>query len=139
MPDSSLPTILLQRGGATPSVPISFATAATWSELRAGLEPRAGRSLLMPGPDGALAGVLFGLEAADDPAKDLLRPGALPALLPAGAYRFANAPHDPRLGALAFALGCYRFARYRKPDDKQFRLEVPAGIDGVDLARVVGG
>jgi len=105
MPDSSLPMIFLHRGGATPSVPISFATAATWRELCAGLEPRAaafataagfepraGRSLLLPGSDGALAGVLLGLEAADDPAKDLLRPGALPALLPAGAYRFANAP-----------------------------------------------
>ena len=37
-----------------------------------------------------------------------------PALLPAGTYRFANAPHDARLAALAFALGAYQFTRYRK-------------------------
>ena len=42
-----------------------------------------------------------------------------PALLPPGIYRFANAPHDPRLAALAFALGSYRFTRYRKSEDRQ--------------------
>jgi leucyl aminopeptidase len=69
----------------------------------------------------------------------LLRPGALPALLPAGTYRFANSPHDTRLGALAFALGCYRFARYRKAEDKEIRLELPASLDGADLARIAEG
>ena len=113
-------------------MPVTFVTAATWTEIRdrldarsrafadaAGFEPKAGRHLLLPGPDGGLAGVLFGLENADDKSKDLLRPGALPALLPAGTYRFANAPHDARLAALAFALGSYRFARYRKAEDKE--------------------
>src|SRR5262249_33062956 len=102
-------------------------------------EPRPGRHLLLPGPDGALAGVLFALETADEPHKDLFRPGALPGLLPGGTYRFADAPHDARLGALAFALGTYRFARYRKPDDKEVRLEVPAGVDADDLTRIAGG
>ena len=45
-------------------------------------------------------------------------PGLLPGVLPAGTYRFANAPHDARLAALAFALGAYRFTRYRKAKDK---------------------
>ena len=81
--------------------------------------------------------MLFGLEDADDPARDLFRPGALPALLPAGTYRFANAPHDARLGALAFALGCYQFARYRKPQARDVRLVVPEGVDGEDLSRIV--
>ena len=58
--------------------------------------------------------MLFGLEPADEPEKDRFLPGRLPGLLPAGTYRFANAPHDPRLAALAFALGAYRFTRYRK-------------------------
>lgn len=133
-------------------VPITFVTAATWSEARArldahgrafassaGFEPRAGRHLLLPGPEGALAGVLFALEGADEPHKDLFRPGALPALLPAGAYRFANAPHDTSLGALAFALGAYRFERYRTPDEKPVRLEIPAGLNADELTRAVEG
>ena len=72
--------------------------------------------LLLPDPDGALSGVLFGLETANRPDKDRFLPGRLPGLLPAGTYRFANAPHDTRLAALAFALGSYRFTRYRKAD-----------------------
>ena len=59
----------------------------------------------MPGGDGGLAAVLFGLEAPDAKTKDLFLPGQLATLLPAGTYRFANAPHDARLAALAFALG----------------------------------
>src|SRR5215471_21196403 len=77
------------------------------------------------GADGALAGVLFALEGEDDASKDLFWPGALAPLLRAGAYRFANAPHDSRLAALAFALGSYRFTRYRKQDGKEVRLELP--------------
>ena len=152
MPHSSIPAVFVSPGSATRTVPVTFVTAATWSEARdrldarsrafadaAGFEPRAGRHLLLPGPDGGLAGVLFGLEDADEKSKDLLRPGALPALLPAGTYRFANAPHDARLAALSFALGCYHFARYRKAEDKEIRLELPPGVDGADLARIAEG
>ncbi len=133
-------------------IPIHFVTATAWPEIRArldphgrafadaaGFEPRPGRHLLVPGPDGALAGVLFGLEGWEESHKDLFRPGALPGLLPAGTYRFADSPHDARLAALAFALGTYRFARYRKPDDKEVRLEVPDGVDADDLTRIAEG
>ena len=93
----------------------------------------------MPGPDGALTGVLFALETADNPQKDTFRPGALADVLPAGAYRFANAPHDARLAALAFALGLYSFARYRKADGKDVRLEIPQGTDGNELRHIIEG
>jgi leucyl aminopeptidase len=138
--------------GQTAAVPITFVNASSWVEHRdrldsrvrafadaAGFEPKAGRHLLLPGSEGALAGVLFGIESADDPHLDLFRPGALCGLLPAGAYRFANAPHDSRLGALAFALGNYRFTRYRKQEAKELRLELPGNVDGDDLTRIVEG
>jgi len=83
--------------------------------------------------------VLFALESEDDASKDLFWPGALAPLLPAGAYRFANAPHDSRLAALAFALGAYRFTRYRKQDGKEVKLELPGNVDGGDLSRIVDG
>jgi leucyl aminopeptidase len=60
----------------------------------------------------------------------------LPGLLPPGVYRFDNAPHDARLAALAFALGSYRFGRYRKTDAAQVRLVPPDGIDVVEIARI---
>jgi leucyl aminopeptidase len=138
--------------GAAPAVPITFVTTATWAEQRAqldarsrafaeaaGFEPKVSRHLLLPAADGGLGGVLFGLENADDPLKDTFRPGALATLLPAGAYRFANQPHDPRLGALAIALGNYRFTRYRKSEGKDVQLELPEDVDGDDLTRIVEG
>jgi len=140
----------LARGKGAPPTPIWFVDDATWPELRldpaarafakaADFEPKPGRHLLLAGAEGQLAGVLFGLETPETPAKDSFLPGRLPALLPAGSYRFANAPHDSRLAALAFGLGTYRYTRYRKADDKEVRLEIPDGVDGNDLSRMVEG
>jgi len=103
----------------------------------AGYEPKPGRYLAVPAADGNLAGILFGLENADEPVKDLFRPGQLSGLLPPGTSRFANAPHDARLAALAFALNAYQFTRYRKADARKVRLVVPDGVDGDDLTRIV--
>jgi leucyl aminopeptidase len=140
------------RRGAAPTVPISFATAASWPEQRAaldarmrafaeaaGFEPKPGRHILLPAADGGLSDVLFALEPQEDALKDAFRPGALAGLLPPGDYRFANAPHDARLAAIAFALGSYRFSRYRKAEDKPLRLELPEGVDGDDASRIVEG
>lgn len=103
----------------------------------AGFEPKAGRHLIIP--EKGQAGVLFGLEGGNEP-RDPFLPGRLAEILPSGAYRFANAPHDVRLAALAFALGAYRFGRYRKKDNKAITLAMPEGVDGADgaeLSRIV--
>jgi len=143
--------VFVSPGSATP-VPIWFVAAGTYAQVReqigaaarrfaesAKFEPKPGQSLLLPGPDGALAGVLFGLEPADKPDKDRFLPGRLPGLLPAGTYRFANTPHDSRLAALAFALGSYKFTRYRKTEPGCAQLELPEDIDGADLTRIAEG
>jgi leucyl aminopeptidase len=145
-------TVFAAPGADAPAVPIWFVTADTYAAVRDGLdararafadaasfEPKAGRHLLLPGDDGALADVLFGLDAAETSARDPFLPGKLPGLLPAGLYRFANVAHDQRLAALAFALGSYRFTRYRKGDDKEARLALPSGLDGADLGRIIDG
>src|SRR5262249_4150394 len=144
--------IFLPRGESASAVPLTFVNTASWRDVRDGLDsrarafadacgfkPNAGRHLLLPSPEGALGGVLFGIEADDDANKDLFRPAALCGILPSGNYRFANAPHDSRLAALAFALGCYGFARYHKQDGKELRLELPGNVDGADLSRIVEG
>ena len=152
MGGSPMHAVFLARGQAAATVPITFVNASVWAVMRerldsterafaeaAGFEPKAGRHVLLPAADGGLGKVLFALESVDDPHKDLFRPGALAGLLPAGVYRFANAPHDARLAALAIALGCYRFARYRKQEYKEIRLELPEGVDGDELTRIVEG
>ncbi|WP_065753257.1 leucyl aminopeptidase family protein [Bradyrhizobium paxllaeri] len=131
------------------AIPITFATKTSWSEIAKGLpEPsrqfalandftaKPGKCLTLPGPDGQIAQVVFGLEDESSKSRDLFRPGALPGLLPPGVYRFANAPHDLRLATLAFALGSYRFGRYRKAEKPDVRLVPPEGIDVVDIARM---
>ncbi|WP_374469109.1 M17 family metallopeptidase [Phenylobacterium sp.] len=99
---------------------------AALSEFKA----RAGQMLLVPGDDGALHTVLFGLGAAADP----MAFRALAARLPAGSYRLARAPEglDRAQATLAFALGSYRFDRYKSRDGARARLVA----DGVDAAEV---
>src|SRR5664279_1321327 len=133
--------------GAT-AIPITFVTKATWDAISAALPGEArqfalangfaakpGAYLALPAADGSIAQVLYGLENADGKSRDLFRPGALPGLLPSGVYRFANAPHDARLAALAFALGAYRFGRYRKPEARDVRL---VARDGASFNCIVG-
>jgi leucyl aminopeptidase len=142
--------VFVPRDGTAPT-PIWFVTKETYAQVRealdvparafaasASFEPKPGQMLLLPGKEGALSGVLFGLEAADT-APDRFLPGRLPTLLPAGTYRFANAPHDARLAALAFALGAYKFTRYRKADAGRATLALPEGVDGADLSRIAEG
>ena len=128
------------------ALPIWFVTKATFAKVTTGLNktdrnfirttdftPAPGRSLVLP--SGA---VLFGLEGANDPQNAFL-PGLLAGVLPAGTYRFGNTPHDARLAALAFALGTYKFTRYRKAKERALKLVLPEGIDGNDLTRMAEG
>src|ERR1700688_4566901 len=114
---------------AVTAIPISFATKTTGEAICAklpgearqfalanGFAAKPGACLALPAADGRIAQVMFGLEDEASKSRDLFRPGLLPGLLPPGVYRFANAPHDARLGALAFALGSYRFSRYREAE-----------------------
>jgi leucyl aminopeptidase len=134
---------------ATPAIPIMFATKATWEPICAelpaqarqfaqanGFKAKPGACLTLPSADGKIARVVFGLEEATGKFRDLFRPGLLPGLLPPGVYRFANAPHDTRLATLAFALGSYRFSRYREAEAPGVRLVSPEGIDVAAITRM---
>jgi leucyl aminopeptidase len=137
------------KAGTTPATPILFVNEANYAEASkvldareqafvtaTGFTPKAGRHLIVQGPDGGIGGVLFGIEAADAPVKDQFRAAALVPLLPAGTYRFANTPHDARLAALSFALASYQFTRYRKGEARDVKLVVPDGVDGEDVSRM---
>ena len=140
------------RGKAAEAIPIWFVSASGWRDLRAsfdqptlayadaaGFEPKPGRLVILPGSNRGIGGALFAVEGPDEKFPDRFLPGRLPELLPAGTYRFANAPRDPRLASLAFALGSYRFVRYAAAPDKEVRLALPEGIDGDDLSRIADG
>ncbi len=134
---------------ASEAVPIYFVTGENWPQIRADLpasaarfasasqfEPLPGRSLVLPSEDGRIGGVLFGLEKPDARNRDLFLPGRLATILPAGKYRFANAPHDMALAALAFLLGSYRFTRYKKAEGELPELVPPNEIDFDRITRI---
>jgi leucyl aminopeptidase len=140
---------LFETAPTASAIPITFATTSTWAAISKDLaEParqfalandftaKPGKCLILPSPNGQIAQVIFGLENASSKSRDLFRPGSLPGLLPPGVYRFANAPHDTRLAALAFALGSYRFGRYRKAEAPGVRLVPPDGVDVADIVRM---
>src|ERR1700761_7519551 len=135
---------------ATPAIPITFATKSTWDAIAAGLPSPARQFatangfsakpsawLALPDADGKIAQVICGLVGESAKFRDPFRPGQLPGLLPPGVYRFANVPPDQaHLATLAFALGCYRFGRYRKSEAPEVRLVPPDGVDIADVARM---
>src|SRR5436309_13469249 len=131
------------------AIPITFATKTTWNAVSDALAAQArqfaqancfaakpGECLTLPSADGQIAQVIFGLEDETAKWRDLFRPGQLPGLLPPGVYSFANAPHDVRLATLAFALGSYRFSRYRNNEAPNVRLAPPDGVDVADVSRI---
>lgn len=143
---------VFETASAPAAIPISFVTNATWDTIRDelpaparrfaeanGFTAKPGKCLALPTTDGSIAHVLFGLEDEHSKARDPFRAGMLPGLLPPGVYRFANIPHDTKLAVLAFALGCYRFGRYRTNKTPEVRLVPPDGVDADEIMRMADG
>ncbi|WP_372398053.1 leucyl aminopeptidase family protein [Azospirillum sp. HJ39] len=110
---------------------------ASWVKA-VGFTGEAGSTVFLPGPDGAVARVLTGVSALDD----LWAFAGLPASLPAGSYRIDSKIEgglDARAAtraALGWALGSYRFTRYKKPPEKGFACLVwPAEADHGEVER----
>jgi leucyl aminopeptidase len=144
-PDSEVGRLRVAVHGVTPH---------TLSTVLAGLSPagaayvkacdftaEAGRCLLVPRDDGAVACVLFGVEPADTRHRDPFLAGKLQGLLPRGQYRLVSGFDQPFLAALGFELAAYSFTRFRKPraetaTDSRPILEVPDGVDGARVALI---
>ena len=97
---------------------------------QAGFKAKTGQVLVLHAPGGQVERVLMGLgsRAAVDPG--LLR--TLAARLPAGDYRLARLPRglNAHEATVAFALGLYRFDRYRpRAPEAGPRLIAPKGVD----------
>ena len=133
--------LITEAGG--PVTPLFALTEREWADFLAGQPPmvgrfakasqfkaKAGQVLLVPGAEAGADLALFGLGEAALPDGMAFR--ALPARLPGGDYRLANAPLGvaPERIALAWALGAYGFDRYRQtPTDPRPRLLVAPGAD----------
>ena len=94
------------------------------------------RGRLLPLPDGAagLSAYLFGMGAEAD--RPTMVTGLAGAALPAGHYCLAGDYGDPTLAAIGFALGAYRFDRYRAPQESP-TLATPRDADAAEIDRLV--
>jgi len=146
--------VLITANEADAPVPLrvlSGTEAAAWLEAApapvkaaaslSGFTAKAGQMLKVGGADGRLEQAVFVLSGEDAAAPgwgaQALR--VLPALLPAGDYVLAEAPDalDRTEIATAFALGSYRFDRYKSSrDGARARLVAPEGAN-LDRARAI--
>ncbi|MER8368626.1 leucyl aminopeptidase family protein [Mesorhizobium sp. M0306] len=109
-------------------------SSVAWAKAN-GFSGEAGRTVIVPGDNGAIAGALFGTGDGEG----ALAIGALARALPEGDWHFASAPAKPELTALAVALGGYVFTRYGKRPGKTLRLALPAGTDVARIRRLADG
>lgn len=131
---------------ATVAIPVYPVDASTWPKVRLRLSscasefahandfaPVAGCCLPVPGPDGKIEAVLFGLGSGNDP----FLAGKLVSSLPPGTYRFEKGFADEELASLAFLLGSYRFTRYRERPTTGPQLVLSRRVDKSHIERVV--
>ena len=108
------------------------ARAGAWARAN-GFRAERQRVLLLPAADGEVAGAVLGLGRL--PSLDDLTPWHVAGLvdrLPSGRYHFADAlsPAAATQAALGWALGRYRYDRYRRPPPTpRPALVAPAGAD----------
>ena len=104
----------------------------TWLDAT-GFSAVAGTTALVPAADGSVAEVLVGVGRLDD----IWAYGGLPHGLPEGRYRLHEAADGDvsRAVALGWALGGYRFTRYKTPERSPASLVWPSGVDRSAISR----
>jgi leucyl aminopeptidase len=110
---------------------------AAWARANQ-FKGQAGRVLKIPAASGELAAIAFGLGAADEP----LIWRMLPDSLSPGVYHIEGGAADAgALAALGWALGSYRYERYKKKPKKEApaQLVLPDGVDGAQVSRIAQG
>ena len=135
-----------EAGAAVPIVPVTKdglavalatlpETARGWVAAQ-GFTGAAGKSCMVPGTDGHLEAVLYGVD--ETPAGFSF--ARLQGALPAGAYRIEGTlPGGNSLAVLGFTLAAYRFSRYKAAGGDIARLECPEDVDRAEIERIAAG
>ncbi len=134
------------------AVPIHAVDAGTLGDVLARLPPEArafavasgydakpGRHIVLPGADGSLTAVLFGVGHPAERGFDPFAPGRLATALPSGVFHLAGSWPEPTLATLGWALSAYRFGRYKQAGTDGAVLSVSPALDRARLDRIVAG
>jgi leucyl aminopeptidase len=104
-------------------------SARNWV-TRAQFKAKSGEFAWLPGSDGEPSGLVVGWNGQDD----LATLGGLPFRLPEGVYELTGPVSDLQL--VGWALGSYRFARYKEADRAPAQLLAPADNDLESVANM---
>jgi len=137
---SACPITLVEDGGLGGALDPLPPHQAAWARAT-GFSAGAGKTCLLPGPDGVPAHVLIGRGSATDRRRTRFAVGAAIADLPEGTYRLASDLPQAELAeiGLGYLLACYRFDRYAKRPAPKAALIAPDGVDGARLERMAAG
>jgi len=141
------------------ALPIYICRPDGWNDIAERLSPmqrnfaksrnftgEAGQRIRVPGDNGEIACILFGVGVVEADDIGPIRTGQLPSFLAKGLYYFGALPADwsPRLAATGWGMGAYKFDRYL-PDKTEFPTlllssdasprETDALIAGIHLGR----
>jgi leucyl aminopeptidase len=133
-PKAARPVHLVAKGGLEEAG--LDAAVIAWAKAN-GFSGEAGRTLVVPGANGEIAGALFGTGKPGE--QGALAAGALAKALPEGDWHFSATPANPGLAALGLVLGGYAFTRYGKKSGKDIRFALPKGADAAHIERVAKG
>ncbi len=131
---SSRPILGLRRAELSRWLKAQRASTKSWVS-QVGFKAKPGELLLLPSRDGALERVLLGLSEEHD----LFDWAGLHGKLPAGRYHIENELEASQSdgAALGFALGSYRFDRYKpKGSSKRSSLAWPRAADPARVTRL---
>ena len=130
--------------GAIPLHAVAEASLSRWLSGRAkretaflkaaGFKARSGDLRLVPDARGSLAFGVLGLGKGED----ALALATFSEELPAATYRIETAPEisGGAMAALAWALGTYSYARYKKTKHTGAKLVLPKAVDGEEVSRI---
>ncbi len=131
------------------AVPIRILTGAEWTSKKnglakltvdwaknAGFKAASGQFCLIPGNDGSISQVLFGIGSGQGQGKSMLH-AKLARVLPSGTYVLVGERSDPAMDQLAWAMGGYSFDLYRERKHASPKLAAPKNSSAEFLAQAV--
>jgi len=133
----ALPLHVIRAEDAPAWLAVQPAPVQAWLAAQ-GWKGAAGDPVVLPGPDGAVAGAVIGLGDATARARGRFAVARAVARLPEAVWALAGdlGPDDRDEAALGWLLASYRFDRYRATKAPGARLRAPVGCDAARLETI---
>lgn len=138
--DDAIPVHVLETDAVTEWVAAQSATVQAWVSAN-GFKGGLGKTLLIPGADGAPVAALAGYGTAAQRKRGRFHLAVVAASLPEGVYRISSglpAEHAEE-EALGWLLAGYAFNRYHMQTGAKARLVAPEGVDAQRLQVIAAG